>query len=222
MTSSKWTPLLAVAQSHRAPQPAKRAENTVEGLKVARAKLKSVDPKLIAERDNHRVEIAKLLIAAKAKLNLDDGYGATALASSVYSGFDDLSLLLIKSDANIETKTGIYLDGSGDIRPMHRATKSPKVLAALIKRGAKVNVVDTSGSTPLHWAVLGGHVESVKLLVAAGANTNATDSTGRLPSYWCKRYGDAKNAKIAQLLSAEYKTQLIQEEILSGNDSGTR
>jgi ankyrin repeat protein len=156
------------------------------------ATLKAVDPKLIAQRDSRRVAIAKLLVAAKAKLDLDDGYGATALSSSVYNGFDNLSLLLISSNAKLDTQTGVYIDGSGDISPVHRATKSPKVLQAMIKHGANVNVADTSGSTPLHWAVLARNVDSVKLLIEAGAKVVATDKEGRRPSYWCKTYGDLK------------------------------
>ena len=209
--SQKWTALLAVANSHREPQPDKRAENTGAGLDAARTTLKAIDPKLIAERDNRRLVIAKLLIAAKANLDLDDGYGATALSSSVYSGFDDLSLLLISSNAKLDTKTGIYIDGSGDITPMHRATKSPKVLDAMIKRGAKVNVADDSGSTPLHWAVLVRNVESAKLLINAGANVAATDKEGHTPSYWCETHsgfkypGDDEKKQISNLLEAAAK-----------------
>ncbi len=59
-----------------APQPETRAENTTEGLEAARNKLNSVDPKLIRERDGRRIEIAKILIAAGADLDADDGYGA--------------------------------------------------------------------------------------------------------------------------------------------------
>lgn len=211
MGSGKWTPLLAVANSHRAPQPDRRAENTSAGRDAAMAKLKAIDPKLIAERDSRRVAIAKLLIAGKANRDLDDGYGDTALSGSVYSGFDDLSLLLISSNAKLDTKTGVYIDGSGDITPMHRATKSPKVLQAMIKRGANVNVADTSGNTPLHWAVRAHNVDSVKLLLEAGAKVDATDKEGRRPSYWCKTYGDslfpghAERRQIEQLLQAASK-----------------
>ena len=209
--SHNWTALLAVANSHRAPQPNQRAENTVAGLDASMAKLKAVDPKLIAERDSHRLTIAKLLIAAKANLDLDDGYGSTPLSSSVYSGFDDLSLLLISSNAKLDTKTSVTIDGDGDITPMHRATRSPRVLDAMIKRGAKINVADTSGSTPLHWAVLHCNVESVKRLLEAGANAAAKDKEGRSPADWCKTYDgiefpdDKAKKEISKLLEAATK-----------------
>lgn len=206
--SDKWTPLLAVANSHREPQPDQRAENTIAGREAAMAKLKAIDQRLIAERDSRRIAIAKLLIGAKANLDLDDGYGATALSASVYNGFEELSLLLISSNAKLDTKTGVYIDGDGDITPIHRAAKSPKVLHAMIQRGANVNVADTSGETPLHWAVRDDNVESVKLLIEAGANVAATDKAGRSPSYWCKTYdgiefpGDEKKRAISKLLDA--------------------
>lgn len=218
--SDKWTPLLAVANSHREPQPDRLTENTIAGRENAEAKLKSINPKLISERDSRRVAIARLLIKAKANTDLDDGYGDTTLSASVYSGYDDLSLLLISSNAKIDTKTGVYIDGDGDITPMHRATKSPKVLQAMIKRGAKVNVADTSGDTPLHWAVRDCNVESVKLLLEAGAKVTAIDKEGRSPSYWCKSYdwpilpgaaekisfpGDTEKKEITKLLDAATK-----------------
>ncbi len=216
--SEKWTPLLAVAHSHREPQPERLTENTIAGRDNAMAKLKSIDPKLISERDSRRVAIARLLIKANANTDLDDGYGDTALSSSVYNGYDDLSLLLVSSNAQIDTKTGVYIDGEGDITPMHRATKSPNVLQAMIKRGAKVNVADTGGDTPLHWAVRDLNVESVKLLLEAGANVTAIDNKGRSPSYWCKTNDafnspeDAEKKEISRLLDSvtkesDYKTK---------------
>ena len=200
-----------VANSHLEPQPDRLTENTISGRDNAEAKLKSIHPKLISERDSRRVAIARLLIKANANTDLDDGYESTALSESVYSGYDELSLLLISSNAKIDTKTGVYIDGDGDITPMHRATKSPKVIQAMIKRGANFNVADSSGDTPLHWAVRDRNVESVKLLLEAGANVTAIDKEGRSPSYWCKSYdginfpGDAEKKEFSKLLDAATK-----------------
>ena len=208
--SDKWTPLMAVANSHRAPQPEKKAKNTVEGLDAARAKMNAIDPQLIVKRNKLRVQIAKMLVFANVDLNVDDGYGTTALSAAVYNKFDELSLLLISAGAKINTKTGIYIDGDGDITPMHYATKSPSVLQSRIKHGGNVNVSDTSGDTPLHWAVRSGNAKSVELLIKAGARVDAKDNEGRLPSYWCQTYenhfpGDGQKKKIAKLLQATSK-----------------
>jgi hypothetical protein len=58
--SDNWTPLLAVANSHREPQPDRHTENTIAERENAEAKLKSIAQKLISERDSRRVAIARL------------------------------------------------------------------------------------------------------------------------------------------------------------------
>jgi ankyrin repeat protein len=212
--SDKWTPLLAVAHSHREPQPEKETANTSEARDLAEESRKKIAPKLIQERDKRRVEIAKLLMGNQAKLDLDDGYGATALSSSIYLGFDSLSLALINAGANPNTITGVYIDGTDKIAPIHRATKSPIVLKALIKHGAKVDVQDENGETPLHWAVWEPNAESVKLLIESGANVNARDKKGFTamraikPSSLCEflneseKKEEVEKKKIMQLLLA--------------------
>lgn len=181
VASPKWTPLLALANSHREPQPAEATENTSAARDAAEEKHNKIDPKIIAERDSRRVAIAKLLIAAKADLNLDDGYGATALASAVYEKTDALALLLIEAGAKVNTKTGIYIDGTGDITPLHRATDRPQLVEALLKHGADANALDSTGQSALHWAVGDAEVESVRLLIEAGADVNAKDKEGHTP-----------------------------------------
>lgn len=176
--SDKWTPLLAVAHSFREPQPEKMTENTSEALARAEEKRKQIDPRLIQERDKRRVAIARLLIDQQAKLDLDDGYGSTALDTSIYLGHDSLALALLKAGADPNSKTGVYIDGTDGITPLHRATKSPPVLKAMIKRGARLNVQDGQGETPLHWAVWEPNAESVKLLIDAGADVNVKDKRG--------------------------------------------
>ena len=206
--SDKWTPLLAVASSYRAPQPEKPAENTIKGLEASWRDLQAIEPKLIEDRNSRRMVIAKLLIDAKADLDLDDGYGATALAEAVYNNYENLALLLIRSGAKINTKTGVYIDGTGDITPLHRATSNAAILKAMLDRGADVNARATDGDTPLHWAARDNNVESAKLLLKAGADPRIKNEGGREPAYWCRTFdgismpGDAEKREIMKLLES--------------------
>jgi hypothetical protein len=172
--SENWTALLAVAHSNRAPDPPHETKNTIEDLDRARRELLRVDPALIRERDARRVQIAKLLIAAGAQLDVDDGYGATALYQAVYYHYEDLALLLIDAGANVNTRTGVYIDGPGDLTPLHYAHDNPRLVEALIAHGADVNAKDSGGATPLDWAIDWGKVKSVQLLKAAGARSAVT------------------------------------------------
>jgi ankyrin repeat protein len=206
MQSQEWTPLLAVVNSRRAPQPEKLTENTLEALDAAQAKLKAIDPKLIAQRDERRLKIVQLLIKAKAQLDLHDGKGATALYGAVSHSYEEVALLLIAAGAEMNTKTGVYIDGIGDFTPLHGAIDSPRVLKAMIDRGAKLNVRDAEGTTPLLWAVRLAKPEAVRLLLDGGADPSIANNQGDTPAKECQSYlglslpGDKERAEIAELL----------------------
>lgn len=52
---------------------------------------------------------------------------------------------------------------------------------ALLDAGAKTEVMDAKGNTPLHYAVGYGRVEFVRLLLSAGASAQARNATGLTP-----------------------------------------
>ena len=207
MASARWTALQAVANSHREPQPEIPVKNTIEELEAARKQRDAIDPKSIAERDDRRKAITKLLIDAKADLDLDDGVGATALGCATSKGYEAVALLLIESGAKIDTKTGVYIDGPSGTTPLHHAAWKPTILKAMLKKGAKVNVKTSNGDTPLHYAAMAHQVESVKSLLEAGADPQSKNKDGDTPEDWCRTYGrpepgDAEKKQIAKLLQA--------------------
>jgi|GEM_PF-3019995 len=56
-------------------------------------------------------------------------------------------------------------------------------LKALIEKGADINVADSRGMTPLHWACQHAWIEIVKVLLAHGAHINAIDNDGYTPLF---------------------------------------
>jgi hypothetical protein len=54
-------------------------------------------------------------------------------------------------------------------------------VSELIKKGAKIDVVSSSGSTPLFSACQAGFTRTVTVLVDAGASVEATDESGINP-----------------------------------------
>jgi len=60
--------------------------------------------------------------------------------------------------------------------PLDRAAVNGKVEVP-IDHGAKVNVADNNGWTPLHTASHGGHLDVMKLLLRYGADAEARNKT---------------------------------------------
>jgi hypothetical protein len=66
----------------------------------------------------------------------------------------------------------IYLTGSIDIIKLLFSTSTEKPAPEFL------DAVNESGNTPLHWAALNGHLESVKLLIQSGADVTIINRAG--------------------------------------------
>ena len=51
----------------------------------------------------------------------------------------------------------------------------------MIDRGADVKKVNSGGYTPMHFAVAGGNMEIIKMLLDNGAKVNAVNEEGQTP-----------------------------------------
>jgi ankyrin repeat protein len=168
MGSSNWTPLLAVLNSQTYPEPTRETANTTEALAKAREVMQRFPERVVRERDSRRLQITRILLDAGADINADDGYGATPLYTAVDRRYEEIAFLLLDRNPKVNTTTGIYIDSPGNYTPLHRAVYNPRLLKALIERGADVNAQASWGVTPYALALTEGYTDAVSILLSAG------------------------------------------------------
>ncbi len=133
------------------------------------------NPNASTERSGHKP--LTLLDHIKALFEHDSGKKReTALQWAIGNGHMDVAKLLLGKGA-----TGVNaLDPARIFKGehlLHSAVRSgdPYLVAALLDRGADINVRDWIKDTPLHYAVSWKKPEMLKLLLERGADPNAED-----------------------------------------------
>jgi hypothetical protein len=152
LAGKAWTPLMALASASKYPDPPREVESTVADLEWARKEQEKIAPDRMQQRERDSLTILWILLSHKAEIDADDGYGATALYEAIYEKKEAMAKVLLKSGAKVNTTTGIYIDGSGDITPLHRAYWSAELTRLLLEKGADPKAKSTNGETPLDWA----------------------------------------------------------------------
>lgn len=108
-------------------------------------------------------EIVDLLIQNKVGVNIVDKNDRTALFWAAESG--NLGQFL-KTAVSPKLKTCVIFTGQ------------VRIMDLLINHGARIDIRDLHGSTPLHLAVENGHAEAVEWFVTYKANVNLLDTNG--------------------------------------------
>jgi ankyrin repeat protein len=151
------------------------------------------------------LRIARMLVDAGADVNYSFGTGDmtnTALYWATRRKDEALALYLIERGANVNAAP----QGGTTFRdsPLHCAVTMPKVVRAMIEKGADVNlrIGNNSGTapTPLGEAVDADILESVDLLLQAGADPDIANSSGNPPLYSAAQNGNEQIVK--RLLAA--------------------
>ena len=158
-----WTPLIATASASSYPEPPRKIRNSLKDLKWAADQKQKITDDQLVERKKSAQIITSILLSHRANVNEDDGFGATALYLAIKEQKTDMALLLLHFGANVNTKTSVYIDGTGDITPLHQAYWSAPLTKLLLEKGASPKAEDTEGRSPLDWAREFGGKETSRL-----------------------------------------------------------
>ena len=129
-------------------------------------------PLALAMRTHGRIACARwLLEEAAVDVNEVDGSGNSALSMALRSESEEMLALAVEAGADLDLLVGrdesrqtalcLYLSWS-------RA--SFEMIAGLLEHGADANIADSSGRTPLWWAVNHARPKVVEALLRAGAD----------------------------------------------------
>ncbi|KAN0135083.1 Ankyrin repeat-containing domain protein [Lactarius tabidus] len=114
-----------------------------------------------------RADLVRSLLEHNVDVDLPTSISRlTALGLTSYVGSVEVSRLLIRHGADVNTRT------RDDWTPLNRASKQGhlNLVLFLIEIGADVNSPNHKGVTPLHSAASKGHLDIVKVLIESGAD----------------------------------------------------
>jgi uncharacterized protein len=116
-------------------------------------------------------------VAAPAAAQFSDSYNFLK-AVRERNGAEAQKLLGKGSPTIIDTQ-----DGNTGERGVHIVVRERDMswLGFLIQKGARIDLKDNQGNTPLMIAARIGNVDAARLLIARGANLNSTNSLGETP-----------------------------------------
>jgi len=150
------------------------------------------------------VAAAQLLLKKGANPNAKESQrGQTALMWAAANSQGPMARLLIESGADVDAKTDTDLMTplvSAEPRAQPRSPGGMTALmfaaregcmecvAAIVEKGAKVDLPDPEGVTPLLWAIWNTRFDAAKYLIDHGANVNRFDWWGRTPLYLAVDY----------------------------------
>ena len=188
-----WTPLMAAVASG----DARRVVLMLSYAKAIDAATRQGASALTIAAEDGRKEIAKVLVAAGAKMKPVRKGAQTPLNAALKGGHFDLVVDFIARGADVN------LPGAKGRRPLELVAIAgdQRSLELLLARGADVNARNVKdGTTALMWAANNGHMASVKRLLNAGADPSLTANDG-WTAYEAARMAGHEN--LARLLGGD-------------------
>ena len=146
------------------------------------------------------VEVAKMLLAASACVNLQDHKGQTALLWAAGHGRAEIVQVLFNAGADINLQAN---DGNTAFTwaAGHGRVATVKVLFNV---GADVNLQANDGNTAFTWAAVNGYLETVKFLLDNNADVSLRDNRG----HTAYDLASLNNKQLIMNLLKTYHTQL--------------
>lgn len=159
--------------------------------------------------NNGNGAVAKLLIDAKADINVKYQDGDTNLGLALYNSMPDTALALVKAGANVNQVTGYNKESL----LYNAASKGyEKLVNEMLNHGADVNLGQRS---PLFGAVNAGSLPLVELFIQKGNDVNKLDKEGDSACSPLQKAIDNKDLAMVKLL---VKSGADMNQVVKDND----
>jgi ankyrin repeat protein len=180
-----------------------------KGLNVNDQENRTQQTPLLCATNFNKIEMIKFLISKGANPNIGDNSNRTPLILASMKNYCELLEVLVSYKANVNAKTT-----SGQTALLF--AKQSCAIEILVKSGAKVNVQNEYGDTPLISAVISAvrrqsvdSINSVEILLKAGADVTIKNFDGKDALFYAKK---SKNKQIIALLENAIKARQKQSK----------
>mmetsp|Transcript_38752 Transcript_38752/g.52600 ORF Transcript_38752/g.52600 Transcript_38752/m.52600 type:complete len:143 (-) Transcript_38752:157-585(-) len=127
---------------------------------------------------NKHIEIVKLLLKFGASPRVTTCRGESSLTLACMQENLEICERLIVAAANVNE---VDAHKRTPLLKAARHNSKDEILQLLLKNGAKPDIADEEGNTPLHFAAIRGTKEVAKFLMNLGANPYARNNQGLVP-----------------------------------------
>lgn len=169
--------------------------NDKDVVNMIRAALKykfgPLERHLIQFTQENNVNLIKMILPFVENLNMQDGYGATALMWAAKNANNEVVQMLLDRGADPNAKSAI-----GSTALFY--TNDSIIVRTLLDAGANPNIQNKFGRSPLMVAAHNGNAEIVQILLDAKADPNLKSKYGRNAAQLARENGHHDSAQMIE------------------------